>query len=126
MGKMVVQDRCRQFEPVSHSFFLFVCALLFVFALHCLDAKKDKEIKLKSSLMAQELKIKQQAYEADDQIESLVDELNKLKARKASDIEIAVKQEKLLKLQSDNNLKTMEKEYLEQTQEIQLLKKKKQ
>jgi len=74
--------------------------------------------------MAQELKIKQQAYEADDQIESLVDELNKLKARKASDIEIAVKQEKLLKLQSDNNLKTMEKEYLEQTQEIQLLKKK--
>ena len=124
MGKMVVQDRCRQFEPVSHSFFLFVCALLFVFALHCLDAKKDKEMKLKSSLMAQELKIKQQAYEADDQIESLVDELNKLKARKASDIEIAVKQEKLLKLQSDNNLKTMEKEYLEQTQEIQLLKKK--
>ena len=74
--------------------------------------------------MAQELKIKQQAYEADDQIESLVDELNKLKARKASDIEVAVKQEKLLKLQSDNNLKTMEKEFLAQTQEIQLLKKK--
>jgi hypothetical protein len=81
-------------------------------------------MKLKSSLMAQELKIKQQAYEADDQIESLVDELNKLKARKASDIEVAVKQEKLLKLQSDNNLKTMEKEFLAQTQEIQLLKKK--
>ena len=56
-------------------------------------------MELKQSLMAQEQKIKQQAYEADDQIESLVGELNKLKARKASDIEIAVKQEKLLKLQ---------------------------